>query len=243
MSSGDWHVIVPSSQVPRGDQGHAAAGAAAAPPLSRFKLGVTGGDDHRDRHPMEGVSTVLGTRRVHTLATTPCPRVHALPGMTGAEVAVEDDTASGGGSLSSTPARKLSARLAKFAYSPARRTGLKAEEGSPSVKPSPFVSPSPSPRKKQRDSNHPAGATPESTASSPGPSRAAHGQGDAESDGSELHELTPTRRKLKKVPRGYAAPETYDHLLGIPDYLAPGLSGGLHALHINASTADHTRHA
>jgi hypothetical protein len=34
-----------------------------------------------------------------------------------------------------------------------------------------------------------------------------------------------TRPKKKKVPRGYAAPEMYQHLRPLPDILAPGLDG------------------
>jgi hypothetical protein len=34
-----------------------------------------------------------------------------------------------------------------------------------------------------------------------------------------------TRPKKKKVPRGYAAPEIYQHLRPLPDILAPGLDG------------------
>jgi hypothetical protein len=36
---------------------------------------------------------------------------------------------------------------------------------------------------------------------------------------------TGTRPKKKKVPRGYAAPEMYQHLRPLPDILAPGLDG------------------
>jgi hypothetical protein len=34
-----------------------------------------------------------------------------------------------------------------------------------------------------------------------------------------------TTPKKKKIPRGYAAPETYQHLRPLPDILAPGLDG------------------
>jgi len=45
-----------------------------------------------------------------------------------------------------------------------------------------------------------------------------------EVDGDE--ERTP---KKKKVPRGYAAPERYQHLRPLPDLLAPGLDGMSHS--------------
>jgi len=38
-----------------------------------------------------------------------------------------------------------------------------------------------------------------------------------------------TRPKKKKVPRGYAAPEIYQHLRPLPDLLAPGLDGMSHS--------------
>jgi hypothetical protein len=38
-----------------------------------------------------------------------------------------------------------------------------------------------------------------------------------------------TRTKKKKIPRGYAAPEIYQHLRPLPDILAPGLNGMSHS--------------
>jgi hypothetical protein len=38
-----------------------------------------------------------------------------------------------------------------------------------------------------------------------------------------------TRPKKKKVPRGYAAPEIYQHLRPLPDILTPGLDGQFHS--------------